>query len=475
MELRSRPPGRPLLTKEDLMGIEIGRRAAPGTDLPAAEAQQKRQANEPPPSGQSGHGSTDGADWKGGAAISRDGGASGKMRRDLESLESRLSGWISDGDEEKVLQILRDASPVELNYLLGNAHLDDMFEKGLLGWFGAGFDRRDEVAKLLGTERVAQISPANRGRLISSLQKGATTAFRERLIRDVFVGSHGAELSAVKLAVERGNDHRDLGQLLYRDIDDTRIREQILTHFAKEAATSDRGLTRLLSDIDDTFYASLFDTTYPKGATYPGVGAFYRAFYGPTSFLTARPNDRSGISEDAFTIPMLQDRGVRDPVIVGVDLTAKTDLTYFVVNEKMTDEKGINFERFKRLYPEFALSFVGDSGQGDLEAGLAMLKTSPETMGPVFIHDVAKDGKRIPEAEREEYAKKGLFVFDSYLEAAVIAFKQGRITADGLRDVMKEAKKDLAAIQFDDPAQRRAREAELRDAERQARKALVGL
>jgi len=56
---------------------------------------------------------------------------------------------------------------------------------------------------------------------------------------------------------------------------------------------------------------------------------------------------------------------------------------------------------------------------------------------------------------------RGVFVFDTYVGAAVRANELGLLDNAGLKSVMDEAKEELSRIAFDDPAMKAAREAEL--------------
>ena len=129
--------------------------------------------------------------------------------------------------------------------------------------------------------------------LVRALQLGRTGSKDEAKILEIFLATHGPALTELKNAIEASGDHRDLLQLLWSDIDDLVIREAILAHFAKEASPT--GELKVLSDIDDTFYANWKDARYPKGTIYPGVRQFYGELGGDLAFVTARPNDRVGL------------------------------------------------------------------------------------------------------------------------------------------------------------------------------------
>lgn len=268
---------------------------------------------------------------------------------------------------------------------------------------------------------------------------GHTSSADERQIRDLFLSTWGPDLVTLKALVDGGEDSHDLLQVLYEEVEDDGLRKEILDHFLAEAGRVFGG-RRVLSDIDDTFYANLKDTRVPEKTIYPGVRAFYRGLdLGPASpqevsargqgghevtFLTARPEFM-----EARTHRMFADLGMRPVVVSG-------DLTHLLSNESMAERKWTNFLRLQAVFPECLFLWVGDSGQGDLLLGQRMRKAFPASVPGVFIHDVVAT----PQARREELARERIFLFDSYVGAALRAFQEGLMTGDSLQDVMDEAR-----------------------------------
>jgi len=226
---------------------------------------------------------------------------------------------------------------------------------------------------------------------------------------------------------------------------------------------------KILSDIDDTFYASLNDNSYARGTVYPGVVALYRGLdygvrnkddkkqpntdeedsaqakekgedkdedeedlSGDLAFLSARP-EMGGLFED-LTHSALRSKGIREATLLCGSLATVHS------NEAMAAKKLENFLFFHRLYPEYDFVLFGDSGQGDILLGEAML-SRPECEGKVrgvFIHDVVSStGKpHTSEADRATLlAEKGIYLFDSYLEAAVECYRRGLLDLEHLRVV----------------------------------------
>jgi uncharacterized protein DUF2183 len=280
--------------------------------------------------------------------------------------------------------------------------------------------------------------------LVRALQLGRTGSKDEAKILEIFLGTHGKALTELKNMLEESGDHRDLLQLLYSDIDDVVIRESILSHFAGQASPT--GEVKVLSDIDDTFYANWKDERYPKGTIYPGVRQFYRELGGDLTFVTARPNDRVGLIENR-TREMLLSKGLeRVTVLTG-------SFMHLLGNDSIAEKKLENFVRYAKLFPEYGFVFVGDSGQGDATFGKGMIESEPERVRAVFIHDVVDT----PEAERQRMRGEGIFLFDTYAGAASIAERRGLMSPDSVRRVIESAREELAAISFPAEDQRKAR------------------
>jgi hypothetical protein len=86
-----------------------------------------------------------------------------------------------------------------------------------------------------------------------------------------------------------------------------------------------------------------------------------------------------------------------------------------------------------------------------------MLGKAPKVVRAVFIHDVVAT----PEAQRAAYRERGVYFVDSYVDAAVEAFRLGLISGPGLERVVARARLDFASIEFDSAEQRSTRLAEL--------------
>ena len=248
-----------------------------------------------------------------------------------------------------------------------------------------------------------------RAAVVARLQEGWTRGSHERLVVQLFRATRGAALAQLKEVLDGGRGHRDLHQLLFHDVDDRERRASILAHFADEARELPRRL-HILSDIDDTVLCNWKDERYPRKVVYPGVVAFYEELSGmreaetkklSLTFVSARPGDRMGIVEKK-TLASLERLG-----LVGATMLAGSFASVFT-NARIAAKKLENFLEYAAVYPERDFVFVGDSGQGDVVFGEAMLGRSSAAHS-VFIHDVVAT----PPARRQELRAKNVFLFDS--------------------------------------------------------------
>ncbi|MFY0564332.1 phosphatase domain-containing protein [Archangium lansingense] len=383
----------------------------------------------------------------------------------LQSLRSLMTGHTDRSEERRILELFTGATAAELNYLLSNVDLDALL--GDVDDRVVGPDNLTALLELLCVKRAPELGLPLRAALITALQKGETPGLAERMVRALFLGLRGRELSEFKNLLDgRGSSH-DLQQLLFHDVDDAGIRQEILTHIRQESVGAPSGENKVLSDIDDTFLANWKDDRYPSKTVYPGVLQFYRELdrgpgiipgrEGDLTFISARPQDPLGLIEDR-TLETLRGHGVSSAVMLS------GAFTHLLGNSRIAEMKFENFSRYIQLYPEYGFVFTGDSGQGDVAFGERMLAEYPESVRAVFIHDVVDT----PESVRQTWRSRRIFFFDNYVGAAVEAFEVGVIARDGVARVVRAAQEDLGRVPFTSEAQRQARQAEL---ERDVRRA----
>jgi hypothetical protein len=108
---------------------------------------------------------------------------------------------------------------------------------------------------------------------------------------------------------------------------------------------------KVISDIDDTAFASLNDKSFPRGDLYPGLIAFATAFNATRAlsssiaFLSARPAGFQDIMR-MWTQHTLKTKGLVDVTVIAAD-----QLT--LSHAKMAEGKLRSYVAYKRFYPDY--------------------------------------------------------------------------------------------------------------------------
>lgn len=398
-----------------------------------------------------------------------------------QRIQELMKGHTDRTEEAEIISLLETADKVTLNDTLTDLDLNDLFGDVDDRWRGP--KNKTKLLNMLSQDRLVDVEVPARAAIVEGLAKGWTSknaedegpmsgGIEERSIRNVFVGTEGAQLTELKNAVNAGADHYDMHGVLFHDVDDPALVQEMFTHFATQAPEA-TDVLKPLSDIDDTFYSSLKDKRYPSKTVYPGVLAFYDELdrgpneqspdpLGDLTYLTARPGEFTGIVKDS-THKSLRERGVKEAAILVGSLTG------LINHERMAAKKFENFEQYAQIFPEYSFSWLGDSGQGDAILGEKMMNAYSDRVKGAFIHDVVAT----PAEERAAMKEKGIHYFDTYTGAAVEAYELGLISAEGLQRVADATQADLAAIEgWKNPEQQADRQRELQlDLER-VRKAL---
>lgn len=342
-----------------------------------------------------------------------------------------MRGWAGRRDEARILRLIRTVPPAELDDLLVELDLTSLVRKVDDRRFGP--DHRSALLDYLVHEQRAHLSLQTLTRLVRALHTGPTPYRHELAIRDIMLSLRGEELGLFKTLTNTAGGHHDLDHLVFDDIDDEQVRAQILAHIAAEAVAPSADL-RILCDIDDTVLCMLHDRRYDRGTAYPGVVEFLDALDrgaardpgrpGDLTFITARPSDPRGLVE-SYTRNGL----------AGLGLPPHSVMTGHILNlvtkGRIAERKMVNFDRSRLLFPECQVVFIGDNGQADVEVGRAMLARDPDHVRAVFIHNVTQQGR----AARESLHDEGIWLFDTYDQAAERAHELGLISDDGLATV----------------------------------------
>ena len=207
----------------------------------------------------------------------------------------------------------------------------------------------------------------------------------------------------------------------------------------------------IMTDIDDTLYPNTEHGTFIAGSdiswkqktAYPGIKLFYRLFYKNencseySTILSATPGC---LKEKKLENKLLHEilgkeygfiQGIESK---GVILSHTSDILSNCVGHLCNINKSTNanniselftifgntkFERFKQyltLFPEYKILFIGDNGQGDVLAGLQMIKYNSNCH--VFIHKVSENGIDFKKSDEEDGTIERLHFFTNYYELA---------------------------------------------------------
>jgi hypothetical protein len=316
----------------------------------------------------------------------------------------------------------------------------------------------------------------------------------EYWVRNIFLNTHGDDLSEIKTLTDAKGDYYGMSKLIYDDIKSETVRQDILTHIRKEGAMQvsrrqlgmlNRGPRRrylmawkkILSDVDDTLlssgglYPAGIDKRYPRKVVYPGVLAFYRELdlgtigaedwpeqrVGNLVFLSARPHVYKDMSEKSNFAKFEKLRVVgadgrrgmhTTPSLLAGDLVSGSQ--YIATNdfEPLAVKKFDNFKRYVSIYPEYSHIFVCDNGQGDVKAGEMMHDNFPYEFQSMYVH-VVKDIPLTYGYAPERWREKEFFpcFFTTYPEAALHAATQNPplIRLTGLQRVCADAVRDFDA------------------------------
>ncbi|CAM9116602.1 unnamed protein product [Discosporangium mesarthrocarpum] len=382
--------------------------------------------------------------------------------------------------EKEIINILTDADTDELNYMLPKVKIGLLFYKIK---DHPHKPHRSQLLNLLAVTRVADLNVTSRALVLDGLQQMKLSAHRmsEKYAKEIICKTKGDELSILKGLTDSKGDYNSLHKLVYQDIKDTSVREEVLKHIANQAAVQaahmmlgtrtargrrGKAWRKILSDVDDTLscsgghYPAGVDRRYPRKTIYPGVLDFYRELdlgtNGPNEwpkgqignlvFLSARPHVYKDMSEaqSYAKFQKLQDeKGLYTcPTLLAGSMDTGTAMLLTGDMEPVATKKFQNFAEYVALYPEFTHVFVGDNGQGDVRAAEMMADKFPNSLEAVYMHRVIPEedtfGYKGPET-REAWKKAKVFFFGDYIEASIHAYKNGLIQAVGLQRVSQSA------------------------------------
>jgi len=418
-------------------------------------------------------------------------------------------------NEREIISVFEDAQPKTLNWLISNVKLALVFYK-IKDHRNFRGQHRTELIELLAVDRVSALTIRSRVVLLKALQlmKLAANPRAEHWVRNIILSTHQDELSELKTMADSGGNYFCMNKLIFDDIRSETVRQDILSHFKKEAAVQQahmdmgtrrarlrmqKGWMKILSDVDDTLtssggsYPKGMDKRYNKNVVYPGVIGLYReldlGIHGPEDcsfkpqgnlvFLSARPHLYKDMSEkhNFAKFQKLREREGVDgrgglhtiPSLLAGDLTSGREFMMTNDFEPLARKKFDNFKRFVSIYPEFRHVFICDNGQGDVRAGELMHDQFPRHLDGLFVH-LVQDIQKTFGFDAERWRRKGLLAktcfFTVYPDAALNAATQRPpfIRMSGLSRVCQDAVADFDNIppsQWSSELQKRDRRHEL--------------
>jgi len=291
--------------------------------------------------------------------------------------------------------------------------------------------------------------------------------WNQDIIKRLLLSCSGQDLTNLKNMLDNTGNYHSLFKLIYYDIRNSTVRNEILQHLEAEADDlrayhGHRVGIKLVSDIDDTVrcsggsFPAGCDARLPKKTIYPGCFQLFRELdKKPASnlvFLSARPHIYKDLSENAsfkmFTEFSHQGLHTRPSLVSGylnqgLLSALKSVLGIAHAWEAVGRQKAQFFDQYAQLFREYDFFFFGDNGQGDLLTGQTILASSANSAAAssssedsdsefcppsfkvlaVLIHEVLPLEKCLALTEkgpnwREQLKAEGLHFFKTHVGAA---------------------------------------------------------
>ena len=216
--------------------------------------------------------------------------------------------------ERRIISIFEEADSEQLNYLVVNVRLGLLFYKMKDHRYAHQY-HRTKLLTLLSVDRVTELNNASRAMLLDGFQRMKLSAHAqaEQWVQSIILKTKDDNLSELKSLTDSKGDFNSMHKLVYWDIRNPIVKNNILLHIEKQAKVqashmilgTSRGRTRgkfawrkILSDVDDTLscsggaFPAGCDISFPKKCIYPGVLAFYRELdLGTTGSDTWKPEE----------------------------------------------------------------------------------------------------------------------------------------------------------------------------------------
>ncbi|CAB1105563.1 unnamed protein product [Ectocarpus sp. CCAP 1310/34] len=173
--------------------------------------------------------------------------------------------------EKEIVNILSDADPSELNYMLPKIGLGLLFYK--VKDHAPINLHRTRLLNVLADNRISDLNVTSRALVLDALQQLKLSAHKdsETYAKKIILKTKGDDLSELKSLTDAKGDIHSIHKLVYRDIKDVAVREEVLKHIANQAKVqaahmrlgtrtgsrrSGKAWRKILSDVDDTLTSS---------------------------------------------------------------------------------------------------------------------------------------------------------------------------------------------------------------------------
>lgn len=365
--------------------------------------------------------------------------------------------------------------------------------RSFLGEYKRPTGRLRTKSRLRVLEQILERHRLSLGETIEAIRQLApksdpTGPRKEIRLEALFLSVPAEDLPRLRFSLDYDGDYKDVEEYLFHDIDDGARRARILEHLAGRAGGES---LKVLTDVDDTLYANLVESRYPKKTLYPGVLEMYEAVGRepggvgvpagriPITTLSARPNPVGGILEEGSIASLthlsgdrllpvaLSGRSVSSAIGTLETLGRKLASRRLVgdldrVERRIGEVKYQNFRRYAAVYPDYRFVFFGDSGQADALTADLMLEDPKlrDRVVATFIHDLRSGtddhvaaSPSFLEVESDRPPK--LLISRNYIDAAVQAYREldGRlVSAGGLAAVTEAALDQFASLGLGDGA-----------------------
>jgi len=274
----------------------------------------------------------------------------------------------------------------------------------------------------------------------------------------------------------------DLLELIYNILSndskkEIELRNTILSDLVS-CSLEKSSIPHIMTDIDDTIYPNPgilniniagSDYSWEKKKLYPGIEKFYECYTKFTqknhdgiiiynTILSATPTAlknhkftdirlKKALS-DNFSFLSGKDSKIKSIKDIEKKIDDEGEFSLEPNAESVGATKFEKFVKYKALFPEYKLLFIGDNGQGDLIAGEKMLIVDENCM--VFIHNIIKknnnfkfDDITIKKYIDKDKNKGRLFFFKNYYELSQIFLNLNLLDQVSVNSIKQSVSEEL--------------------------------